>query len=165
MVGAVGEPAGLRNAWLDQLQTRSPHYREFPGSTTIDGEHFESRDGVIEHLCVASAELCVTLESEAPFGEHQAAMLHETAAAPDISEAQSDTEAQRNKARVDEFIREMRRQPGQNRFSRRDFWTEAGYTNATEFQRWQRNDWRTTHTARNRFEKLLTKGPHAQRSQ
>ena len=68
-----------------------------------------------------------------------------------------------NATRVDQYLREVRKHTSQ-KFSRRDLWTGAGYTNQTEFERWQRNDRRTSHTARQKFERILKDRPHLKKT-
>jgi hypothetical protein len=64
------------------------------------------------------------------------------------------------KERVDAYIQQVRRQPGRRTFSRKDIWTGARYRDPTEFQRWQRDDPRTTPTAQQRFDRILREKPH-----
>jgi hypothetical protein len=70
----------------------------------------------------------------------------------------SDAAGPPNKARVDGYIAEVRRVTGR-KLTKRDLWRDH-YDEATEFERWQRGDKRTTHKARQVFEKLLRDRPH-----
>ena len=65
-------------------------------------------------------------------------------------------------SRVAEYIAEVRRCTDRKNFSRRNFWQDLGYSDATEFERWQRDDPRTTPTAREKFERVLRTKPHLQ---
>jgi hypothetical protein len=55
----MGETADPRKRWLDTLRLRSARYSRFESDHEVTGGH-------IGNLCIASAELCVVLESEAP---------------------------------------------------------------------------------------------------
>jgi hypothetical protein len=66
--------------------------------------------------------------------------------------------AQRRRA-VDDYIAEVLEKTGK-RITRTDFWKAARYRTRTEFERWQRNDPRTTRTANERFTRLLQEKPH-----
>jgi hypothetical protein len=60
---------------------------------------------------------------------------------------------------VDDYIAEVLKKTGK-RITRTDFWKAARYKTRTEFERWQRNDPRTTKTACERFARLLREKPH-----
>ena len=62
--------------------------------------------------------------------------------------------------RVEDYIAKVRLRTDRKDFCRADIWKELGYQDATEFQRWQRDDPRTTPTARSRFERILDTKPH-----
>jgi hypothetical protein len=66
--------------------------------------------------------------------------------------------AERRRA-VDDYIAEVLKKTGK-RITRTDFWKAARYKTRTEFERWQRNDPRTTRTANERFIRLLREKPH-----
>jgi hypothetical protein len=68
------------------------------------------------------------------------------------------TAAQRRKA-VDAYIDEVFDKTGK-RITRTDIWKSARYKNRTDFQRWQRNDPKTSRTAKERFPRLLKEKPH-----
>jgi len=63
-----------------------------------------------------------------------------------------------NRAMVDACLAKVLEKTGQ-RITRRDLWRVAGYSNATEFERFQRNDRRTTETARANFKRVLSMNP------
>ena len=46
------------------------------------------------------------------------------------------------------------------RLSKKDIWKAAGYTDATEFERWQRGDPRTTNAVCRNIERVITQKPH-----
>lgn len=61
---------------------------------------------------------------------------------------------------VTAYVAEVRTLTPQKRFSKREIWIGQGYTSPTEFQRWQRDDPRTTRTARQKFDRVLKEKPH-----
>jgi hypothetical protein len=63
-----------------------------------------------------------------------------------------------NRAAIDEFIRKVRDTTGR-KITRTDIWTAANYTNRTDFERYQRDDPRTTDTARAKFSHVLKMQP------
>jgi hypothetical protein len=77
-------------------------------------------------------------------------------ALPDAPDAQSVKSDRR--ASVDTFLEAVFRQTGK-RINRSDLWKKAGYKSRTEFERWERDDPRTTNAARRNFSRLL-KGAH-----
>lgn len=68
------------------------------------------------------------------------------------------TAAERKRA-VAEYIAEVSAKT-QRRVTRKDLWLAVRYRTATEFERWQRGDPRTTKAAKERFDRLLTERPH-----
>jgi hypothetical protein len=64
-----------RDGWLDLLRARSAYFSEITGDCAIEGERFETTGGMIRRLCRASAEMCLTLESEAPFNRPAATSM------------------------------------------------------------------------------------------
>ncbi|HKD84031.1 MAG TPA: hypothetical protein VKB58_04735, partial [Terriglobales bacterium] len=78
---------------------------------------------------------------------------HEGAQVPDLKDAAS------RRAAVNEYIAEVLAIKGK-RITRRDIWKKAGYTSATEFQRWQRDDKRQSKAAGDNFRRILTEKPH-----
>jgi hypothetical protein len=66
--------------------------------------------------------------------------------------------AERRKA-VEAYIDEVFEKTGE-RITKIDFLRSAGYRNRTEFQRWQRNDPKTTKIANERFIRVLKGKPH-----
>ena len=78
---------------------------------------------------------------------------HPTDAKPaDLAKAISPT-----RQRIDAFLQTMR-QHG-HRVSRKDIWRVAGYEDATEFQRFQREDSRATAGSRQQFDRILSLRP------
>jgi hypothetical protein len=67
--------------------------------------------------------------------------------------------AAKRRARVDEYLDEVFRVK-KKRIFRRDIWKTAGYQSATEFQRWQRNDPRSSKVHDRAFTRVLTEKPH-----
>ena len=63
-----------------------------------------------------------------------------------------------NRPNIDTFIQRVW-QEEQQRITRRNIWTVAGYRNATEFERFQRNDARTTDAAKQNFRRVLAMTP------
>jgi hypothetical protein len=71
------------------------------------------------------------------------------------SEPEGDTTGSR-RARVNAFLNRVRSETGMAvHANRTDLWQVAGYNDATEFQRWQRGDRRTTAGAKAKFERIL----------
>ena len=66
--------------------------------------------------------------------------------------------AQQRRAAVDVFIKEASDKL-KRRFTRKEIWRAAGYTDPTEFERWQRDDPRTSAAAKKVFTRILTKKP------
>jgi hypothetical protein len=62
------------------------------------------------------------------------------------------------RALVDEFITAVSKSTGRT-IKRKDIWTAAGYSNATEFERFQRNAMRTTSSALDNFSRVLNMKP------
>ena len=87
-----------------------------------------------------------------------------TASEPTVSGHEStgrkhDPVAVERRARVEAYRQDVLEKTG-NRITRKEIWRKAGYESATEFQRWQRNDPRTTLTANRNFERILSEKPH-----
>ena len=61
------------------------------------------------------------------------------------------------RARIDAFISKV--EGIGHKVKRKDIWSVAGYTNATEFERFQRNDPRTTKSAAKAFNRVLRNTP------
>ncbi|MCC6344276.1 MAG: hypothetical protein IT166_18895 [Bryobacterales bacterium] len=61
-----------------------------------------------------------------------------------------------NRAKVDAFISKVKRETG-HCIKRKDIWRVAGYKDSTEFERFQREDPKTTFTAKRNFDKVLQK--------
>lgn len=68
------------------------------------------------------------------------------------------TRSQR-RAAVDAYIAEVFQATGE-RLTRTEIWKLARYTTRTEFERWERCDPKTTKTATERFQKILSEKPH-----
>jgi hypothetical protein len=66
--------------------------------------------------------------------------------------------ANRRKA-VQAYIDEVLEKTGK-RITKTDFWKSARYKTRTDFERWQRNDPKTSRTAHERFTRLLREKPH-----
>jgi hypothetical protein len=66
--------------------------------------------------------------------------------------------ATNNKRLVDAYIHDVKLRTGKV-IMRADIW-KPHYKEATEFERWQRGDPRTTHKARRTFERILQEKPH-----
>ena len=56
------------------------------------------------------------------------------------------------------FLERVRDETGET-VRRKDVWSVAGYQNATEFERYQRNDPRTTESAKSNFDRVLNSNP------
>jgi hypothetical protein len=69
------------------------------------------------------------------------------------------TVAQRRRAAIDAYIEEVFLKT-KRRITRTDIWTAAKYKDATEFERWQRDDPKTTKAAVKAFSRILTSKLH-----
>ncbi len=83
-----------------------------------------------------------------------------TGGEPQMSDVTSGTsERSTQRAAVDAYIAEVLHLKDV-RLTRTMIWKSAGYKTRTEFERWERNDPKTTKTATARFAKLLLEKPH-----
>jgi hypothetical protein len=174
------------DVWLELLRERSPYFRVLPGSETVDGERFETRDGRIDRLCSASIELCLGLEQEATCASMRAQAERSTTGpetaspteveileTPDLDQdvgtpvdaADSDLAGQDIRAQVDAYIKAVRTQTSDRHFSKTTIWKEdAEYEDPTMFYRWQRGDPRTSHQAKQTFDRILREKPRLKRN-
>jgi hypothetical protein len=67
--------------------------------------------------------------------------------------------ALKRRAQVDDHIEDVSRGK-KKRLLRSDIWKAAGYSSATEFERWQRNDPRSSKANDRSFVRVLTERPH-----
>jgi hypothetical protein len=80
--------------------------------------------------------------------------------APTNAATSAESEPADPRALVDRYINDVLRQRGK-RITRTDFWKAAGYKNATEFQRWQRQDPKHRNKAADgNFKRILLEKPH-----
>jgi hypothetical protein len=75
-----------------------------------------------------------------------------------LAGAQGQNEKDRH-AMVDAYLAEVLDRTGK-RITRKDFWKAAGYSNATEFERWQRDDPKANISAGQNFKRILETKPH-----
>jgi hypothetical protein len=95
-------------------------------------------------------------EGTAPSLEERVKGSAESAEGDAIPEVKGNPVAAERRAKVDMFISRV----GKIRaITRKDIWTVAGYKDATEFQRWQRADKRTTESADRNFTRVLNMTP------
>lgn len=66
-----------------------------------------------------------------------------------------------NRARINAYMAEVLSKRAK-KISRKEIWVSAGYSDATEFERWQRGASNTTKAAIERFERVLRDKPHLQ---
>ena len=99
----------------------------------------------------AQAEPCLSVDSKATGSRDQ--VVHSSA----IPQPEPTTGEVDPRAAIDAFIARVN-QIG-SKSTRKDFWTVAGYTNATEFERFQRRDPRATPSAANNFNRVLKMKP------
>lgn len=102
-----------------------------------------SENGQIAHVFKESAEFCEDLAARAPELE-----------APADTGSGSWTD---RRAVVDTFISTLA--AAGRKITRKDIWTVAGYADATEFERFQRGDTRTTRSAAAAFNRVLNTKP------
>jgi len=158
-VAPSGSDGGLAvSAWLDLLD-------EGPFSQ----EYGEGR-GIIENLPEASAVLCGELRARDRLKGVESRFQTANFGRADARESGSELKSLRERATtgasvnksnnaglVDAYIEEVA--AAGRSITRKAIWS-IWYESATEFQRWQRNDPRTTEKARQRFESVLRDKPH-----
>jgi hypothetical protein len=137
-------------AWLDEIASRRPD-----DIVTVRSEQVSGAVVSVAHAeritdCVLSSQLlCEDLDGS-------------LLARPDLDAAvrlTAGTGVTTNSDRIDAYLKEIRGKTGQ-RLTRKDLWVMGGYSEATEFERWQRDDPKATAKAREFFEDLLTRRPH-----
>ena len=74
-------------------------------------------------------------------------------------EPAADPIAAERRRRIDNYIKEVFK-ISRKRITRKDIWESAKYKTATEFQRWQRNEPRSTPAIDELFTEILEKKPH-----
>lgn len=165
----LGQPPGPNAAfyWLDLLKERSYHYVMNLTLPDGGGQLEPVQCAVIEHVCAASADHCYALETLAVAREHAKSMPTigpESSATtqpeshnPETIGEQIATGPANRRAAVDAFIAKVAE--AGRKITRKDIWTVAGYTDATEFERFQRDDARTTPGAELAFNRVLRKNP------
>jgi glycine/D-amino acid oxidase-like deaminating enzyme len=80
-------------------------------------------------------------------------------AAKGVRVGNGDPIAAKRRAQVDEYIEEVFRVT-KKRIFRTAIWKQARYRDATEFERWQRNDSRSSKKHDRDFTRVLTEKPH-----
>jgi hypothetical protein len=129
----------------------------------------ENREGGwIETPCLASADLLLQLDADAAVRATAAedtssateapAVINDTESEPASHSFERDPHPLSTLDRVNAYVTEVTKRRGK-RFLKREIWCQW-YRAPSEFERWQRDDARTTHTARTRFEKVLKEKPH-----
>ncbi len=112
-------------------------------------------------VCRASKNLCDELELEAQVSEPLGSYTKEaqSKAEGDSQIVSADvTVLPTTWARIDAFRARVLAATGKS-INRTDFWLVAGYKHRSEFERFQRDDPKTTKSAKQRFEKVLSLEP------
>jgi hypothetical protein len=119
--------------------------------------------GMILSVCVASATFCARLDRKAiagadglRTGEKQAESFRAQNSDKTAQSVQSHSADRR--AMIDAYIAKVLAITGK-KISRKEFWLVAGYNSPTEFERFQRDDPRTTQSAVANFKRVLDLKP------
>ena len=141
IAAGVSAALDLFQEWLFIVQVAAPEYCD---------------EVNIRDVFEASAHACDQLGTRALVAQ---AALGAAAALPQSNgQAQTDTIPQKtNRERVDDYLADLYKKTGK-RHTRKEIWGPH-YDSATEFQRWQRNDKRTTRRARDLFEGIVSRSP------
>ena len=110
-----------------------------------------------------SQEHSPSLENENRLGEQREGLGQTESLAERSAPQGTDPKAEERHAAVDAYIQEVL-QKTNKRITRKDFWMRAGYKSPTDFERWQRNDPRTTKAAEVNFDRVLREKPHLKNS-
>jgi hypothetical protein len=112
---------------------------------------------VILRVCEASAIFCAWRErQQAESSRVQDADAHEPGR--QLSRTEDSPVPATPKEKVETFITKMQPLSGK-KITRKDIWIVAGYSDATEFERFQRDDPRTTRGAKTKFGRVLKMDP------
>jgi len=115
-------------------------------ATAKTGTVFDS--GTVRAVREASANLCALLEMEAQAKEDSARPSRKG------KPTMENKEPTITRERIDAFIARVLSDTSK-KINRTDFWLVAGYENRSEFERFQRDDPKTTKSAKRRFEEVL----------
>jgi hypothetical protein len=148
--------------WLNKLKETVPSRAEHRTVKTDNDGNEEFIDvGTIVEVCQASKNLCDELELEAQVAESLGSYTEET---PSIATVDSQIVPANvpvpstTRARIEAFLARVLAATGKS-IDRTDFWRVAGYQHRSEFERFQRDDRRTTKSAKRRFEEVLSLEP------
>jgi hypothetical protein len=162
----------LLTVWLDKLKQEGIGFKQmaFVLIPNSDGsEREECQAGQIPHVCEASLYLCKKFETRAlqlEFEERQRNAESIPQSNGTLSKAVSAKPQSLSSPKgdrrilVDQFIARVM-DSTTRKINRADIWTAAGYLDATEFQRFQRHDKRTTRSAVANFSRVLNMEPEA----
>ena len=100
------------------------------------------------------AKATLGLPTEAEEEENSGGVAH-----GELSGIGEEPVAAQRRAAVDDYIAEVARDK-KRRITRTDFWKKAGFRHATEFERWQRNNSRSSKQHDRAFTLVLTEKPH-----
>jgi hypothetical protein len=151
--GATGPDAW--QSWLDQLVRAGygRHAGELSRYSGADPVPQNFRITSIEDVCCASVRYLLLLEAGCP-----AARALPTNGSGGLPAKRAALAAER-KSRLAAYVREVELATGQ-RITKTMFWRAAGYTERSEFHRWQSGDERTTQQAIRKFAHILDRKPH-----
>lgn len=151
-------------AWLNALLREGLHdHRTLAGTS---GDDRSVTNHTIQRVCAASVTYCDLLAHRAcappTIPDATTGGPADEATAMPASGPPTDPSGTDNRARIDAYLAEITQKFG-TALTRADLWKSAGYTEATEFERWQSGNQRATHKARRTFEKMLRERPHLRR--
>ena len=114
----------------------------------------------LDCISVASADLCLKLETEA-IGRQIAPPVERPATRPDGSATPAPVATPlTRRERVDDFLARCNREyTGPGKLIRTDIWTQARHTAARQFECWQKEDKDATGADRRNFERILAMSP------
>ena len=159
--GAPG-PAYLTVLVLDAIALSNGEKDVSFHRTTPPQETSRPKDGL--GLASRSGNARLESDSTAPSAADGIAQ-HRDATAPESDTTDAPGESPQldisdeRRASVNAYIDEVWQKKGM-KITRTDIWKRAKYRNATEFERWQRNDPKTTNAARQAFSGILKNKPH-----
>jgi len=155
---------GFADAVTAEWSSVIPHLDPVPPSFEFIGNAILQL--AVEHTLISHKLHYVQkwTDAAAPSREYVASLLKGLASSsssdvPLSDRRPSSTNTEGHRELVDKYLADVKAQTGRA-ITRRDFWAAAGYKNPTEFQRWQRNDPRTTLTASSNFARVLKSKPH-----
>ena len=151
-----------REFWDKGLHEQFPEYKpgEVLRSTHLDANAYIALKQKLEFLSGPGPEY--DKDAEGIGVAQAAAVLQHTRQIPSVAQTPDgeNCAGTEQRAAVDAFIEEVLQETGK-RITRTDIWRAAGYKDRTEFERFQRDDPRTTDSAKAAFYRTLKMKPKA----